>query len=137
MKMDVLNLFDISNAKELMELLIVYHSLPEAVEGFKYIAARRLLTVSLEEGDLEEAKGFLADLKVRAILLPVLHQRLEVWLQNLPASNSLSILAIDRDKFQRLLDREIARLQDPGVPWVPRNRDTPTQPEIIQNTVRE
>ena len=134
--MDVLNLFDISNSKELMELLIVYDSLPEAVEGFKFVAACRLITVSLEERDLEEAKGYLADIMSRAILLPVLERQLVVWLESLPAYNSRS-LPIDRDKFQRLLDREIARLQDPGVPWVPRNRNAPTQPEIIQNTVKE
>ena len=122
-EMDVLRLFDVCDVTELMELLIVYNSLPEAVEGIKWLIARRLLTVAFEESGFEEAQRYLADIRSRAILLPVLQEHLERVLARVPASNSFSQLSINQDDFQRLLDREITRLQDPLL--------------YIQNTVKK
>ena len=121
--MDILHVFDVCDVTELMELLIVYNSLPEAVEGMKWLIARRVLTVAFEDWGFEEAQRYLAEFRSRAILLPVLQERLERSLERVPSSNSFAQLSISQDNFQRLLNREISRLQD--------------TPEYIQNTVKK
>ena len=103
-------------------MLCLYDASLDGTIGFKYLLARCLLTVSLEGAGMKEASRYLADIRSRAILHPCLQRKLEVWLENVPASNFFTVLSLDKDRFQKLLDREITRLE---------------RPEIIQNTVRE
>ena len=105
-------------------MLCLYDASPDGTIGFKYLLARRLLTVSLEGAGMKEAIRYLADIRSRAILHPCLQQKLEVWLENIPASNFFTVLSLDKDRFQKLLDREITRLES-------------FKPEIIQDTVRK
>ena len=105
-------------------MLCVYDSSPDGTIGFRFLLARRLLTVSLEGAGMEEASRYLADIRSRAILHPCLQQKLELWLENIPASNFFTVFSLDKHRFQRLLDREISRLEA-------------VKPEIIRNTVRK
>ena len=121
--MGSLRAFDVRDIDDLLRMLRFHSSLPDGSLGFRLYTARRILTLSLENEGLEEAKTRLDDIKEIDCLRPVLLQRLQLWVEHLPASTSFSMLSMSGARFHQHYLREIIRLT--------------TEPEIIQNTVRE
>ena len=113
----------ITDANDLMQMLRDYGTIPGAIPGFKFLIARRLLTVSMEDDGLENTVCFMEQIRSQGFLIPRLLRKLGDWVENVPASNTFTILSVTEERFRKILNAEILRLEA-------------VVPEMIRSTVR-
>ena len=97
-----------------------YNSLEEGVVGVRFVIARRLMTVSIEQESPQSIGRRLERIRWSASLTGPMMQLLERWVED---GSSLSVrqLSIDVEAMNNVIIRENNRLQE--------------EPEIINNTV--
>ena len=109
--MEQLSSVDVNDWRALQELFLRYSTIPEGVVGVRFSIARRLLTVVLEKENMENAKRILGKIREAAVLESSMVKKLETWLELLPSSSTFGVLALDDQRFQFIVDREILRLK--------------------------
>ena len=120
--MDSLESFDVDNLESLVRLFNVYATIPEGVVGFRFVCARRLITVALGNG-VDCAQKQVSKIRATATLTNAMVRQLEGWTES-ASPKLVGVLPIDGFRFRHVISKEVARLKF-------------GKQDVIRNTVRQ